>query len=66
MVEKLSLRKGKMINLVNSGSGRVRMEFTVPSRGLIGFRDDFLTVTRGTGIMNSYLEGFDDYRGDFP
>ena len=66
LTEKLSLRKGKMTNLVNSGSGRVRMEFTIPSRGLIGFRDDFLTVTRGTGIMNSYLEGFDEYRGDFP
>ncbi len=64
--EKLSLRKGKMINLVNTGKGRIRMEFSIPSRGLIGFRDDFLTVTRGTGIMNSYLEGFDDYRGDFP
>jgi GTP-binding protein len=66
LTEKLSLRKGKMTNLSNSGSGRVRMEFTVPSRGLIGFRDDFLTATRGTGIMNSYLEGFDDYRGEFP
>lgn len=66
LTEKLSLRKGKMTNLVNAGTGRVRMEFSVPSRGLIGFRDDFLTVTRGTGIMNSYLEGFDDYRGDFP
>lgn len=66
LTEKLALRKGKMLNLVNAGTGRVRMEFTVPSRGLIGFRDDFLTVTRGTGIMNSYLEGFDDYRGEFP
>ncbi|MFC1494651.1 translational GTPase TypA [Thermodesulfobacteriota bacterium] len=66
LTEKLSLRKGKMITLVNSGTGRARMEFSIPSRGLIGFRDDFLTVTRGTGIMNSYLEGFDDYRGDFP
>lgn len=66
LTEKLALRKGKMLNLVNSGTGRVRMEFTIPSRGLIGFRDDFLTVTRGTGIMNSYLEGFDDYRGEFP
>ncbi len=66
LTEKLALRKAKMLNLTNSGTGRVRMEFTVPSRGLIGFRDDFLTVTRGTGIMNSYLEGFDDYRGEFP
>lgn len=66
ITEKLSQRKGKMLNLSNSGTGRVRMEFSVPSRGLIGFRDEFLTVTRGTGIMNSYLEGFEDYRGDFP
>ncbi len=66
ITEKLSQRKGKMISLTNTGTGRVRMEFSVPSRGLIGFRDDFLTVTRGTGIMNSYLEGFDDYRGEFP
>ncbi|NLD38228.1 MAG: translational GTPase TypA [Desulfatiglans sp.] len=66
ITEKLSQRKAKMLNLTNSGTGRVRMEFTVPSRGLIGFRDEFLTATRGTGIMNSYLEGFDDYRGDFP
>ena len=66
ITEKLSQRKGKMISLTNTGTGRVRMEFSVPSRGLIGFRDDFLTVNRGTGIMNSYLEGFDDYRGEFP
>lgn len=64
--EKLSVRRGKMINLVHSGTGRIRIEFSIPSRGLIGFRDDFLTVTRGTGIMHSSLTGFEDYRGDFP
>ncbi|MCX5908969.1 MAG: translational GTPase TypA [Deltaproteobacteria bacterium] len=64
--EKLSRRKGRMVNLVNHGSGRVRMEFTIPSRSLIGYRNEFLTDTKGTGIMNSYLEGYEEYRGDFP
>lgn len=64
--EKLSKRKGRMINLVNHGTGRVRMEFTIPSRSLIGYRNEFLTDTRGTGIMNSYLQGYEEYRGDFP
>lgn len=64
--EKLNRRKGRMINMVNHSSGRVRMEFSVPSRALIGYRDEFLTDTKGTGIMNSYLSGYEDYRGDFP
>lgn len=64
--EKLSRRKGRMVNLVNHGTGRVRMEFTIPSRSLIGYRNEFLTDTRGTGIMNSYLQGYEEYRGDFP
>jgi len=66
VAEKLSIRKGRMINMVNNGKGRVRMEFSVPSRGLIGYRDEFLTDTKGTGIMNSLLEGYEAYRGDFP
>ncbi len=66
VTEKLSFRKGRMLNLVNNGSGRVRLEFSVPSRGLIGFRDEFLTDTKGTGIMNSYLEGYQPHRGEFP
>jgi len=66
VTEKVSLRKGRMVNLVNHGSGRVRLEFSVPSRGLIGFRGEFLTDTKGTGIMNSYLEAYDAHRGDFP
>lgn len=64
VTEKLSLRKGRMINMVNHGSGRVRVEFSIPSRGLIGYRSEFLTDTRGTGIMNSYFEGYEPHRGD--
>jgi GTP-binding protein len=64
--EKLSRRKGRMVNLANHGTGRVRMEFTIPSRSLIGYRNEFLTDTRGTGIMNSYLRGYEEFRGDFP
>lgn len=66
VTEKLSIRKGKMLNLVNNGKGRVRIEFSIPSRSLIGYRDEFMTDTRGTGIMNSYLSGYEPYRGDFP
>jgi len=66
VTEKLSVRKGRMVNLVNNGTGRVRIEFSVPSRSLIGYRDEFLTDTKGTGIMNSYFSGYEPYRGDFP
>lgn len=66
VTEKLSIRKGRMVNLINNGSGRVRMEFSIPSRGLIGYRDEFLTDTKGTGIMNSYLDAYEPHRGEFP
>ncbi len=66
VTEKLSVRRGRLINLTNHGNGRARLEFSVPSRALIGFRDELLTDTRGTGIMNAYLEGYEPYRGDFP
>ncbi len=66
VTEKLNLRKGKMLNCHNSGTGRVRLEFSVPSRGLIGYQDEFLTDTKGTGIMNAYLEGYEEFRGEFP
>jgi len=66
VTEKLSLRKGRLANLVNNGNGRVRAEFSTPSRSLIGYRDEFLTDTRGTGIMNTIFEGYEAYRGDFP
>ncbi len=66
VTDKLSQRKGRMINLVNHSTGRVRIEFSIPSRGLIGYRNEFLTDTKGTGIMNSYLKGYEEYRGDYP
>ncbi|BCS96009.1 GTP-binding protein [Desulfoluna limicola] len=66
ITEKLSLRKGKLINLTNNGRGRVNMEFSIPSRSLIGYRDEFLTDTKGTGIMNSIFQGYEPHRGDFP
>jgi GTP-binding protein len=66
VTEKLLLRKGKMTSLVNNGKGRVRIEFSVPARTLIGYRDEFLTDTRGTGIMNSLFDCYGQYRGDCP
>ena len=66
VTEKISLRKGKLINLVNNGKGRVRIDFSVPARALIGYRDEFLTDTRGTGIMHSLFDGYGEYRGDYP
>jgi len=66
VTEKLSLRKAKLTNLINNGKGRVRIEFSVPVRALIGYRDEFLTDTRGTGIMHALFEGYEAYRGDCP
>jgi GTP-binding protein len=66
ITEKLSLRKGKMTSLVNNGTGRVRIEFSVPARALIGYRDEFLTDTRGTGTMNAIFSGYEPFRGDCP
>ncbi len=65
VTEKLSMRKGRLLNLSNK-RGRVNMEFSVPSRSLIGYRDEFLTDTKGTGIMNSIFDGYEPYRGEFP
>ncbi len=64
ITEKLSMRQGRMINMVNHGTGRIRLEFSIPSRGLIGYRNEFLTDTKGVGLMNSYLQGYEPYRGD--
>ncbi len=66
VIEKLGKRKGKMARMVNHGSGRVRIEFRVPSRGLIGLRSELLTDTRGTAIMNSLFEGYMEWQGDMP
>jgi GTP-binding protein len=64
VIEKLGTRKGKMSKMVNNGSGRVRLEFLVPSRGLIGLRSEMLTDTKGTAIMNSLFHGYIEWQGD--
>jgi len=66
VTEKISKRKGIMTNLINNGGGRVDLEFRVPSRGLIGFRSQFLMDTRGTGIMNTLIDGFMPWAGPIP
>ena len=64
VTEKLGRRKGVMMNMTTKGSGRTRLEFRIPSRGLIGYRSEFLTDTRGTGLLNTQFDGWDEYRGD--
>src|SRR3984893_2200109 len=66
VIEKLGQRKGKMIKMVNHGSGRVRLEFHVPSRGLIGLRSEMMTDTRGTAILNTLFHGYIEWQGDIP
>ena len=66
ITEKLSTRKGRMTNLQNHGSGRVNMEFSIPSRGLIGFRSQFMTDTQGAGIMNKLFDGYSPWFGSIP
>ena len=66
ITEKLSSRKGRMINLQNHGHGRVNLEFSIPSRGLIGFRSQFMTDTQGAGIMNKLFDGYAPWFGKIP
>ena len=66
VIEKTGIRKAKMTKMVNHGSGRVRLEFLIPSRGLIGMRSELLTDTRGTAIMNSLFHGYIEWQGDIP
>ena len=66
VIEKLGPRKGEMTKMHNHGSGRVRLEFRVPSRGLIGLRSEMLTETRGTIVMNSLFDGYTPYQGEIP
>ena len=60
----LAARKGRMLNMTNNGTGWVRMEFKVPSRGLIGFRTEFLTITKGSGIANALGAGYEPWAGE--
>jgi GTP-binding protein len=63
VTQKVSMRRGEMLAMVNHGTGRVRLEFRIPSRGLIGYRSQFLTDTRGTGLLNHLFDGYDGWRG---
>ncbi len=64
VLEKMAMRKGKMVKMVNHGSGRVRLDFHIPTRGLIGLRTELMTDTRGTAVMNALFEGFVDWQGE--
>jgi GTP-binding protein len=64
VIQKLSLRKGELQGMSPSGTGYTRMEFSIPSRGLIGYRGDFLTDTKGNGVMNQLFDGYAPYKGD--
>jgi len=66
VLEKMAMRKGKMVKMVNHGSGRVRLEFHVSTRGLIGIRTELMTDTRGTAVMNSLFEGWTLWQDDIP
>jgi GTP-binding protein len=66
VIAQAGTRRGVMTKMVNHGSGRVRLEFRIPSRGLIGFRSQFLTDTRGTGIMNTLFAGWEPWHGAIP
>ena len=64
VLEKMAIRKGKLVKMVNHGSGRVRLDFHIPTRGLIGIRTELLTDTRGTAVMNSLIEGYIEWQGE--
>jgi GTP-binding protein len=66
VMEQLGSRKGEVTNMHNHGYGRVRIEFRVPSRGLIGLRSQLLTDTRGTIVMNSLFDGYTEWQGEIP
>ena len=63
VTERLGERRGRMVKMTNPGFGRARLEFRVPSRGLIGFRGEFLTATRGTGLLNTMFDGWEPWGG---
>ncbi len=65
VIQKLSERKGELQGMSTASDGSVRLEFHIPSRGLIGFRGEFLTSTKGTGILNTIFDGYAPYKGDF-
>jgi GTP-binding protein len=64
VTQKIGPRRGSMVKMVNHGTGRVRLEYRIPARGLIGYRSEFLTDTRGTGLLNHLFDGWDSWQGD--
>lgn len=64
IIEKLGQRKGELINMTPYGSGYTKLEFSIPARGLIGYRGEFLTDTKGTGVINTTFDGYNLYKGD--
>ena len=64
VIDKLSQRKGSLLNMGSISGGYTRLEFRIPSRGLIGYRNDFMTDTKGNGIINTIFDGYDEYCGD--
>ena len=66
VMEKLGQRKGEIESMNPSNGGYTRLEFKIPSRGLIGYRSEFMTDTRGNGILNTIFEGYEDYKGEIP
>jgi GTP-binding protein len=64
VTQKIGPRRGAMAKLVNHGTGRVRLEYRIPARGLIGYRTEFLTDTRGTGLLNHLFDGWDEWQGE--
>ncbi|MTI69440.1 MAG: translational GTPase TypA [Firmicutes bacterium] len=66
VIEKLGSRKGKMINMTQSKGGYTRLEFSIPARGLIGYRSELMTDTKGHGILNSVYDGYEPYKGEIP
>ncbi|MEW8973102.1 MAG: translational GTPase TypA [Tissierellaceae bacterium] len=66
VIEKLGQRKGELVSMTEATGGYARLEFLVPARGLIGYRQEFMTDTKGNGILNTVLNGYDSYKGDIP
>ena len=64
VISKLQQRKGELLNMYSITGGYTRLEFRIPSRGLIGYRGEFMTDTKGNGIINTIFDGYDAYRGD--
>ncbi len=64
VIQKLGERKGELLNMHTTGTGSTRLEFSIPSRGLIGYRGEFMTDTKGTGVLNAVFDGYEPYKGD--